>query len=118
MCFIAETVISDAFYTTDPHPWNLDFGFHAFSDGFLALSVKAHLETLQKCKKNLAKVIILSTQNHRFWVESSSTPPRRPRLPQPPLELPWPPSELLRTCVSVYLRFRVSVYLCKGGVYG
>ena len=38
--FIEETVISDAFYTT---------AFHAFSDGFLALSVKAHLETLQKC---------------------------------------------------------------------
>ena len=48
MYFIEETVISDAFYTTDPHPWNLDFGFHAFSDGFLALSVKVHLETLEK----------------------------------------------------------------------
>ena len=48
MYFIEETVISDAFYTTDAPPWDLDFGFHAFSDAFLALSVKAHLETLQK----------------------------------------------------------------------
>ena len=46
--FIEETVISDAFYTTDAPPWDLDFGFHGFSDWFLALSVKAHLETLQK----------------------------------------------------------------------
>ena len=48
MYFIEETLISDAFYTIEPPPWTLDFGFHTFSGGFLPLFVEAHLETLQK----------------------------------------------------------------------
>ena len=38
-CFMRKFAILDAFYTIEPSPWSLDFGFHAFPDGFLALFV-------------------------------------------------------------------------------
>ena len=53
-------MILDTFYRVEHPPWGIDLGFHAFPDGFLALFVKAHLESLQKRKKNVPKMIILS----------------------------------------------------------
>ena len=54
--FIEETVISDAFYTTDAPPWDLDFGFHAFSDGFFAFFAKNGLKAFeQPCKRRRQK---------------------------------------------------------------
>ena len=105
------------FYSVEPDPWSLDFRFHTFSGGFLALSGKAHLETLQKWRKFTIQsdrsVKVESLVWGRTWV-------RRPRLPQPPLELLRPPSphllhlpsELLQPCVSVYLCICVSGYQC------
>ena len=49
--FIKETQISDAFYTIELSLWSLNFGFHAFSDGFLPLLIEAELKAFeQQCK--------------------------------------------------------------------
>ena len=46
----------DVFYRVEPPPWNLDFGFHAFSGEILALFVKTGLNAFeQPCKRRREK---------------------------------------------------------------
>ena len=71
----------DDFYSVEPPPWSIGFGFHAFYGGFLALFVKAHLVTLEKWKQQLPKsnapVEVESLVLVRVWV-------REPTYRQPP----------------------------------
>ena len=124
-CFMRETAILDAFYTIEPSPWSLDFGFHAFPDGFLALFVKNGLKAFeQSCKRLGKKWSFCLGRMLDFGSNRARRPCDAPASPTPPqspsdrhseslsVYLRICASAYLRNCVSVYLSIGVSVYLC------